>query len=493
MAKPFSRLFSIIFPIIGANLLSVLVTSLLTAILFLFHDFINPSIAALLYLVPVGLSTVLWGLGPGVTAAFFAFLSFNFFFIEPRYTLFVHQTQDLLGLVVFLAVAVVISQMVGQTRKSLAAAKAREHEAIRLYELSTVLSGLQDDQAIVQALARQIKETFQPQRVDVILEVQAGSQPAYFSLSERPVTPGSRPAILVPLQSVRGLLGEIRLWREEAPLSHEEERLLRTFASQAVLALERARLMQAESRALVLEESDRLKTSLLSSVSHELRTPLSTIKAAVSSIRSETVDWDSEARRELLEAVEEETDHLNQLVGNLLNMSRIESGALKPERNWNSLSEIVSGVLHRLRLREHRIQIELPEDLPLVPVDYAQMEQVFTNLISNSVKYSPQGSLIHVQAQRSGGDQLLVQISNQGPPVPEEHLERIFDKFYRVTAAERITGTGLGLSICKGIVEAHGGRIWAENQSGGFAFKFTLPLTWEGRPQPESRPAILIE
>jgi hypothetical protein len=137
----------------------------------------------------------------------------------------IHQTQDLLG-AHFLAVAVVISQMVGQTRKSLAAATAREHEAIRLYELSAVLSGLHDDEAIVQALARQIKETFLPQRVDVILEVQAGTQPVYFGLSERPIPPGSRPALLVPLQSVRGLLGEIRLWRQVASFP-EEERLLR--------------------------------------------------------------------------------------------------------------------------------------------------------------------------------------------------------------------------------------------------------------------------
>jgi two-component system sensor histidine kinase KdpD len=249
-----------------------------------------------------------------------------------------------------------------------------------------------------------------------------------------------------------------------------------------VLALERVRLSQAASRARLLEESDRFKSSLLSSVSHELRTPLATIKAAVTSLRSGTVEWDTEARADLLAAVEEETDHLNQLVGNLLNMSRIEAGALKPERSWNSLAEIVSSALERMRQQteQHHIEVDVSADLPLVPVDYFQIEQVFINLISNSTKYSPIGTTIAIHAHPVDGEQLQVTVRNQGPHVATEHLERIFDKFYRVTAADRVTGAGLGLSICKGIIEAHGGHIWAENLDTGFAFNFTLPLSWEG-------------
>jgi two-component system sensor histidine kinase KdpD len=252
--------------------------------------------------------------------------------------------------------------------------------------------------------------------------------------------------------------------------------------------LERARLTEAETRARVLEESDRFKTSLLSSVSHELRTPLATIKAAVTGLSSQAVDWDSEARADLLLVIEEETDHLDRLVGNLLNMSRIEAGALKPARKWHPLEEIVSGVVYRIRQRDaarlaeqrHVLQIEIPDDLPLVPVDYIQMEQVFTNLLSNSLKYSPPGTTVKISARQTDDTTVWVQVCNQGPGVPEEHLERIFDKFYRVTAADRVTGAGLGLSICKGIIEAHGGRIWAENLPDGLAFNFTIPLTWEG-------------
>jgi two-component system sensor histidine kinase KdpD len=251
------------------------------------------------------------------------------------------------------------------------------------------------------------------------------------------------------------------------------------------LALERAWLAQAESRAKVLEESDRLKSAILSSVSHELRTPLSTIKAAASSLRSKEVSWDSPARTQLVAAIDDEADHLNMLVGNLLDMSRIESGALKPKREWNILSEIVGSVLGRMRhlVEEHEIEIEVPENLPLVPVDYVQMEQVFTNLVSNSLKYAPVNTVIRIRAQVED-ESIHVQVSNQGPQVPTEHLERIFDKFYRITAADRVTGTGLGLSICKGIIEANGGRIWAENIADGLAFNFTLPLTWDGTKPP---------
>jgi two-component system sensor histidine kinase KdpD len=162
-------------------------------------------------------------------------------------------------------------------------------------------------------------------------------------------------------------------------------------------------------------------------------------------------------------------------------MSRIESGALKPRREWNLLAEIIEGVVVRMKhlAVDHQIEIDVPDSLPLVPVDYVQMEQVFTNLISNSLKYAPADTTVFIQA-RAAGETVHVQVRNQGPQVPPEHLERIFDKFYRITAADRVTGTGLGLSICKGIVEAHGGRIWAENVPDGLAFNFTLPLTWEG-------------
>ncbi|TLN07555.1 GHKL domain-containing protein [bacterium] len=273
----------------------------------------------------------------------------------------------------------------------------------------------------------------------------------------------------------------MRLWQASAQLSSQETRLLEAYTSQGALSLERIRLARSENKARVLEESDQLKSSLLNSVSHELRSPLAAIKASVSSLRSGAVDWNIAAREDLLATIEEETDHLNLLVGNLLDMSRIESGAMKPQKKWNSISEIVTGVVTKMRkqLQDHPLEIDFAQDLPLVPTDYVMIGQVFTNLISNSVKYAPANTAIELKANKEG-DFLHIRVLNHSPAVPAEHLERIFDKFYRVTAADRITGTGLGLSICKGIVEAHGGRIWAENQPENFVFHFTLPLSLDG-------------
>lgn len=465
-------------------LLTISLSATVTLGLYFFQTTINPAIAALLFLLPVGLSTALWGLGPGVTASLTAFLAFNYFFIQPYYTLMVHRTQDLLALLVFLIVAVVISQLVSRARTSAAQANDRERQAVWLYEFSNLLGGLHGEHEIAQAICDQTLTTFQADRVEVFITRPPESNPINIGRSnqggEGRVIQADTPQLVIPLQTVRGLLGEIRLWRAVAPLNPAEERLLRTYASQVVLAIERARLLQTETRAQILEESDRLKTSLLSSVSHELRTPLATIKAAVSSLLSQTVEWNTEARQELLATVDEETDHLNQLVENLLNMSRIEAGVLKPNLEWNSLDEILASVLRRFQkpaqLPTHPIDISLPDDLPLVPVDFLQLEQVFTNLISNSKKYSPEGSLIRIQAWVNQAGELQVQVRNQGPQVPAEHLEQIFEKFHRITAAERITGTGLGLSICKGIIEAHRGKIWAENHPSGFGFNFILPL-----------------
>jgi two-component system sensor histidine kinase KdpD len=468
-------------------LLAIMVTAIFTLIFLPFRmaGGQDHTVLSLLYLLPVVISSLLWGLGPGALVALASFLALNFFFVAPYYTLLVHRTQDWLVLIVFLGVSITIGQLVGRVSKSLSESTAREHEAIHLYELIMHLAGLQGEQEIISTLAEQTLITLHADRIDILVEAQGSIPARHVRLEDHSQTSlplEEIPTYIAPLQSARGFLGEIKVWREAGSLTLAEERLLQTFASQGVLALERVRLSQAASRTRLLEESDRFKSSLLSSVSHELRTPLATIKAAVTSLRSGTVEWETEARTDLLAAVEEETDHLNQLVGNLLNMSRIEAGALKPERSWNSLAEIVSSTLERMRQQteQHHIEADVSDDLSLVPVDYFQIEQVFINLISNSVKYSPAGTTIAIHAHPMNAEKLRVTIENQGPHVAPENLERIFDKFYRVTAADRVTGAGLGLSICKGIIEAHGGRIWAENLDKGFAFNFTLPLSWEG-------------
>jgi two-component system sensor histidine kinase KdpD len=466
-------------------LLALLLVGLTTGVLHLFGGVLDTQIATVGYLLPVVASTLAWGLGPGIVAALAAFFAFNYYFIEPRYTLAVQRPQDLLVLVVFLASAVLLNQLLGRTRAALSAAQQREHEALRLYEFSTALAAQHSDEAIAHTIAQYVLETLQADRVEIVVEASGDQASASVGLPLDRVTPSDQsPTAITPLLTARGMRGEIRVWLDRAALTPAEDRLLKTFATQGALALERSRLARSETRAHVAEESDRLKTALLSSVSHELRTPLAAIKAAVTSLRSGTIDRQSSARDELLATIEEETDQLNALVGNLLDMSRIEAGVLKPQRAWNDLAEIVGAALARLKqaARHHRLEIAIPDDLPLIPVDFVQLQQVFINLIGNSLKYSPEGTIVRVEVKRRDPGVMMVRVINHGPPIPEEHLDRIFDKFYRVTAAERVTGTGLGLSICKGIVEAHGGRIWAENLPDGLAFNLTLPLRVKDMP-----------
>jgi two-component system, OmpR family, sensor histidine kinase KdpD len=462
-------------------MLTVIVT---TAVLYLLRLYLSTPIIALLYLLPVGVSTTVWGLGAGITAAVAAFFTFNFFFLLPYYSLTVHQTQDLLVLFIFLVVAVVISQLVGRAQKNLIKAQTREYEATHLYEMSIALVGLREQAVIAQTVAEHIHQVFQTQAVQIT--VQTGQQPISVSTPSAFTPTSAQSAHRAYLGTARGARGEIRLWRTGRPFTADEERLLQTFASQGALALEYASLADAETRARVLEESDRLKTALLSSVSHDLRTPLVTIKAAATSLLSSDMSWEVAARQELLTAVATEADRLNLLVGHLLDMSRIEAGVLQPQRQWSILADIVGMVVARLRRAStaHEMEITISEDFPLTPVDHVQMDQVFTNLLSNCLKYAPVGTKIQVQAWTEG-EQARVQVSNQGPGVPEEALAQMFDKFYQVTTMPQSTGAGLGLSICKGIVEAHNGRIWAENLPDGFAYNFTLPLIWDGMSPPQ--------
>lgn len=460
----------------GDILAALAVTGLTTWIIRFIEPQTTLAIVVLFYLIPVGISAVRWGMLPGFLAAFASFLLINYFFTEPRLTFKIEQVEEIVALLAFLILTVTLSRLVSRMKDGLSQAKARENELSRLYELSASLLYLTHPEAIMNTLAQHTLDALNADQVEILSE-----EPDNFLVCARETNRDHEPhQETIPMQGERTIIGEIRIWRAQ-PLSEAEKRLIRVFASQSSLAIERARLSTAEARAVILEESDKMKAALLSSVSHELRTPLATIKAAVSSLNSKTIPWNTEARKDLLLAIEEETDRLNQLVGNLLNMSRIEAGALRLQRHWNALNEIATSAIQKARLASHthKILMDIPEHLPLLFVDEVLMEQVFVNLIDNSRKYSPAGTIIRVAAHTEP-DHMLVRVSNEGPAVPQEDLERIFEKFHRVTASDKTLGTGLGLSICKGIIEAHHGQIWAENLDNGFAILFRLPLQVEG-------------
>jgi two-component system sensor histidine kinase KdpD len=300
--------------------------------------------------------------------------------------------------------------------------------------------------------------------------------------------PGAQ-ARYLPLLAASGAVGVLGV-KPVDPATLEDpamQGLLEAFAGQSALALERGLLAERAQQELVEIEAERLRTSLLSSLSHDLRTPLGAITGAASSLIERPETASQPAGRELLTTILDEAQRMNRLIANLLDMIRVESGALQVQKDWQPLEEPVGVALIRLeeRLRERPVKVHLPPDLPLVPVDGVLIEQVFVNLLENAAKYTPPGTAVEIAAEVVDGA-VRVDVADRGPGLPPGEETRVFDKFHRAAGTSGAGGIGLGLTICRGIVLAHGGRIWAENRPGGGAvFHFTLPLDGGPPPPPE--------
>jgi two-component system sensor histidine kinase KdpD len=277
--------------------------------------------------------------------------------------------------------------------------------------------------------------------------------------------------------SVLGVMG-VKLNSEHEYHSQENRRLLDAFATQAAMAMERIQFSHQAEQAQILQARENLERALLNSISHDLRSPLSTVTGVLTSLKEEGAHLGDDARRELLETACSEAERLNRFVGNLLDMTRIEAGAVKLSLEPCDVQELVGCALAVLETRSdtRKVSFQMPSEMPLVPMDLVLMIQVLVNLLENSLKYSPSGSPIEIVAATETS-WLVLEVSDRGPGVPEHDLKRVFDKFYRIPIPEGAGGTGLGLSICKGIIEAHGGRIAAENRSGGgLSIVIRLPL-----------------
>jgi two-component system, OmpR family, sensor histidine kinase KdpD len=433
---------------------------------------------ALFYLLAVLICATTFGLGPAILASLLAFLAFNFFFVPPLHTFDVAKPEDLLELITFLAVAIIASGLAGRARAQAEAAQRHATELAALYDLSQAMSTAIDLEQILPAIVQTTARLLDVPACSVLLYDANGR------LIERAVW-GAEPAAAFRrvdtfLRVGQRILGVLRVTQRSlhASLSPSEQKLLDTIVTQVVLLLERARLVHETSQTRALAESERLKSALLSSVSHDLRTPLAVIKGSVTNLLDETVGWDSAARRELLNAMNDEADRLNRLVSNLLEMSRVEAGALHSARSWQDAAELIAAVTDQIRprLAGRPLTVDAPDDLPLVRFNYAQIEQVLVNLLENAAKYTPESASIVVSA-RAEPDAVRIEVRDAGPGIPAGMIERIFEKFVRAIGPEQhASGSGLGLAICRGIVEAHGGRIWAENlPAGGARFAFTLP------------------
>jgi two-component system sensor histidine kinase KdpD len=295
----------------------------------------------------------------------------------------------------------------------------------------------------------------------------------------------------LPLRGSRGKVGLLGIKRG-APQNFDpgQLQLLETFAAQVGSALERVQLAETAQRAEVEIETERLRSSLLSSVSHDLRTPLGVITGATGTLLQHEAYLLPEARRDLLQSAHEEAERLNRLVGNLLDMTKLSSGTLRPNKEWHPLDEVVGVALDRVdsRLDGREVTVVLPDDLPPLPMDAVLIGQVLINLLENVIKYTPPRTAIEISA-RATPSAVEIAVADRGPGIPSHERAHIFDKFYRIEPNRSDGGAGLGLAICRGIVESHGGRIWVDDHAGGGAvFRFSIPL---GDPSALDDPALM--
>ena len=425
---------------------------------------VEPANLIMAYLLAIMAVAARYGRGPSVVAALASVAAFDFFFVPPYLTFAVADTQYLLTFGVMLAVGLVIGSLTARIRRQAEAAGHREARTAALYAMSRELAQASGVDELVAIATRHIGEVFGAE-VTVALDAAAGADEAG--------------AVRMPLLGQRGSLGVVRVRprRRDALTAPEPRRQLETFVNQTALALERARLADEAREARVGAETERLRSSLLTSVSHDLRTPLAAITGAATTLLESGARLDAPTRHELLESIRDEADRLNRLVQNLLEMTRLESGALRLRRDWHPLEEVVGAALGRLAksLAGRRVAVSLPPELPLVAIDDVLIEQVLLNLLDNAAKYTPADSLIRILATATDR-KVTVEVADSGPGLPPGQEDRVFEKFHRA-AREGRGGVGLGLAICRGIVEAHGGRIWAQNlPGGGVAFLFTLPL-----------------
>ncbi len=493
---------------------ALLAVALVSVVIGVVDGFVYISNISMLYLIAVLAAAVAYGRGPAILASVAAFLTFNWLFIHPRSTFTVADPAEWLSLVLLLIVGVITAQLAARERGRAREAEERECEAVVLYDVVRLLSGPDLDGALSEVAERLRAELgLQAVAVEISGEKDTARRATAGTVEPRRFTPpaGLKPSggdrtgairslkvlsphprewapvggrdrmRVVPVIGPQGRAGDVLLVLQPGRerFSPSQERLLGAVATQLGIAVERDRLRQQATEAEVLRRTDELKTALVNAVSHDMRTPLASIIASAGSLRQTDVDWTREEREEFAQAIEEEGRRLDGIVGNLLDLSRMEGGSLTPHKEWHDLAALVDDVLGRLRTvtARHRVVADVPDDLPPVPLDYVEIDQALSNLIENATKYAPAGTEIRVTA-RAGDSDIRVEVCDEGPGVAEDSLPRLFEPFYRaVTGARKPTGTGLGLAVTKGLVEAHGGQVAAENLPGrGARFSFTLPL-----------------
>lgn len=483
---------------------AVFVTGAATGLGFVIDLWLPVASISVDYLLGVMVVAMRAGLQPAIIASIGSFFCFNFFFTEPRWSFAVTDTQNLLTLVFFLIAAVIVSNMASRLRTQVQATRESARRTANLYDFGRKVTAAATQDDVLWAVVHHVAATIQGKSLVLLPSEQglviAAGYPPEDQLDDKSAAAAewawshgkmagrgsaTLPASLwlfLPLKTARSSVGVVGVqMSEDADLpSPDQMRLLETLADQAAVAIERTTLVADIETARVATERERLRSALLSSLSHDLRTPLVSIMGAASSLISYDDALDSEARRDLAQTVQDEAERLNRFVQNLLDMTRLGSGALKPRVDWADLGDIVGAAANRAKrlARRHQIKVEIAPDMPLLCVDAVLMEQMFFNLLDNACKYAPKDTLVKVWARRRD-DHIIIEVTDQGPGIPPEDREKVFDMFYRVNLADsQPAGTGLGLAICRGIIEAHGGTIAAEAglHGVGTAIVIRLPL-----------------
>lgn len=508
----------------GGSLLMVAAVTLFSWLLRGRFELVN---IALLYQLPVVLSAFWWGRWPSYFTGLCSVLAFDFLFVPPINTFTVEDIRYLWSFLTFLVVAFVIGGRTELLRYDAAAARRRERSTRALYDFSREIAAVIDLDTIVGNLAGKAADAL-GRKILVLLPDVSGSLTVWAERDaggdDLPAADGARPKVsfadsaeaavatwafehrqvagrstetlpgaqylYLPLNTKDNVVGVLGVKVMENLITPEQRRLMDAWAGLAAIAIERVNLTAKARQAALLVESDRLRTALFNSISHELRTPLSSIIGAASTLLDSEDMYSPAARRELLETVKEGSTRMNRILVNLLDTARLESGMLQLKNDWCDIEDVIGSALHQLaeQLKDRPLTVSIPDDTPLLRADSVLIGQVIVNLVDNALKYSPPGSGIELRVSSVSGS-LQVAIADHGPGIPDADLPHIFDKFYRAQRKTgNVPGTGLGLSICKGIVEAHGGAIWAENAGGGAIISFSLPLgeNKTGEPPPES-------
>jgi two-component system sensor histidine kinase KdpD len=485
---------------------SVLV-ALATAVGWLGRGTIGMPDLAMLYLLVITVVALRFGRGPSILAAALSVAAYDFFFVSPYFTFAVSDVRNLLTFATMFAVGLLISDLTLRIRRQEHNAREREMRSAALYSLSRELATASTETQAAEVVADHCAQVVRGGAAvhladeggsDLKLAARVGPVPggaeeqavAKWVVDHRQpaglgtdTLPGAK-ALCLPFLAGGAVLGTLSVVPGSAStVTFEERDVLESFVRQGALAITRARLAEEAKTAVLRARTEEMRSSLLSAVSHDLRTPLGVITGSATALRDETPGMSKDQRAELVDTICEEAERLARLVGNLLDMTRVESGGLQVKREWVPVEELVGSALTRLerQLAGRSIATDIPADLPLVSVDPVLMQQVLVNLLENAVKYNPPGSPIQVRARPANGA-LVLEVIDSGPGIPAGTEGKIFEKFYRGPHTG-IAGAGLGLPICRGIVEAHDGSIRAERRDkGGAIFRVTLPLVGVAPP-----------